>query len=81
MPTDWNELIEFTPQQYKEMFQRAVRANQVLTTDAEPEVGPTPKELVWTRNKTKLYRYISDSPKNIRYLFFWFMPSLINHTF
>lgn len=63
MPTDWNELIEFTPEQYKEMFQRAVRANQVLTTDAEPEVGPTPKELVWTRNKTKLYRYISESPK------------------
>jgi polyhydroxyalkanoate synthase subunit PhaC len=63
MPADLNELIEFTPQQYKEMFQRAVRASQVLTTDAEPEVGPTPKELVWTRNKTKLYRYISDSPK------------------
>lgn len=63
MPTDWNELIEFTPQQYKEMVQRTVRASQVLTTDAEPEVGPTPKELVWTRNKTKLYRYISESPK------------------
>jgi polyhydroxyalkanoate synthase len=63
MPTDWNELIEFTPPQYKEMYQRAVRANQVLTTDAEPEVGPTPKELIWTRNKTKLYRYISENPK------------------
>ncbi|WHY00695.1 class III poly(R)-hydroxyalkanoic acid synthase subunit PhaC [Neobacillus sp. DY30] len=63
MPTDWNELIEFTPQQYKEMFQRTIRANQVLTTDAEPEVAPTPKELVWTRNKTKLYRYISENPK------------------
>jgi polyhydroxyalkanoate synthase subunit PhaC len=63
MPTDLNELIEFTPQQYKEMFQRTVRASQVLTTDAEPEVAPTPKELVWTRNKTKLYRYISESPK------------------
>jgi len=35
----------------------------VLTTDAEPEVAPTPKEVVWTRNKTKLYRYISDQPK------------------
>ncbi|MDQ1000068.1 polyhydroxyalkanoate synthase [Neobacillus niacini] len=63
MPTDLNELIEFTPQQYKEVFQRTVRASQVLTTDAEPEVAPTPKELVWTRNKTKLYRYISESPK------------------
>jgi polyhydroxyalkanoate synthase subunit PhaC len=63
MPTDLNELIEFTPQQYKEMFQRAIRANQVLTTDAEPEVAPTPKELIWTRNKTKLYRYLSENPK------------------
>jgi polyhydroxyalkanoate synthase len=63
MPTDWNELLEFTPPQYKEMYQRALRANQVLTTDAEPEVAPTPKELVWTRNKTKLYRYISENPK------------------
>jgi polyhydroxyalkanoate synthase subunit PhaC len=35
----------------------------VLTSDAEPEVAPTPKQVVWTRNKTKLYRYISDQPK------------------
>lgn len=63
MPTDWNDLLEFTPPQYKEMYQRAIRANQVLTTEAEPEVAPTPKELVWTRNKTKLYRYISENPK------------------
>ncbi|WP_045514643.1 class III poly(R)-hydroxyalkanoic acid synthase subunit PhaC [Neobacillus niacini] len=63
MPTDWNDLLEFTPPQYKEMYQRAIRANQVLTTEAEPEVAPTPKELIWTRNKTKLYRYISENPK------------------
>ncbi|MDR7077600.1 polyhydroxyalkanoate synthase [Neobacillus niacini] len=35
----------------------------MLTTDPEPEVAPTPKEVIWTRNKTKLYRYISDQPK------------------
>lgn len=35
----------------------------MLTSDAEPEVAPTPKQVVWTRNKTKLYRYISDQPK------------------
>lgn len=78
MPTDWNELLEYTPPEYKEMYQRTLRANQVLTTDADPEVAPTPKELIWTRNKTKLYRYISESPKNIRFLFFWCMPLLIN---
>lgn len=35
----------------------------MLTTDPEPEVAPTPKEVIWTRNKTKLYRYISEQPK------------------
>ena len=35
----------------------------MLTTDPEPEVAPTPKEVIWTKNKTKLYRYISDQPK------------------
>ena len=75
MPKEWNTMLEFTPQKYQEMlleftpqkyqetYQRVIRATQVLTTDAEPEVAPTPKEVVWTRNKTKLYRYISDQPK------------------
>ncbi|MEH7072771.1 class III poly(R)-hydroxyalkanoic acid synthase subunit PhaC [Neobacillus drentensis] len=63
MPKDWNTLAEFTNQEYQQLFNRVTRASQVLTTDAEPEVGPTPKEVIWTRNKTKLYRYISDQPK------------------
>jgi polyhydroxyalkanoate synthase len=63
MPKEWNGVLEFAPEKYQEMYQRVYRATQVLTTDAEPEVAPTPKEVVWTRNKTKLYRYISDQPK------------------
>lgn len=63
MPNEWTEMLEFTPPQYKEAYQRALRATEVLTTDPEPEVAPTPKELVWTRNKTKLWRYLSDEPK------------------
>jgi polyhydroxyalkanoate synthase len=63
MPKEWNMLAEFTPQNYQQMFNRVMRATQVLTTDADPEVAPTPKEVVWTRNKAKLYRYISDHPK------------------
>jgi polyhydroxyalkanoate synthase len=66
MLKEWNEMLEATPQKYQEMYQRVIRASQVLTTDAEPEVAPTPKELVWTRNKAKLYRYISDKPKKHR---------------
>ncbi len=48
------------------MLNRVYRATQVLTTDAQPEVAPTPKEVVWTKNKTKLYRYISDQPKKYK---------------
>lgn len=38
------------------------RAAEVLVKDPEPEVGLSPKEVIWTKNKTKLYRYISDKP-------------------
>jgi polyhydroxyalkanoate synthase subunit PhaC len=51
------------PEEYQQMYTRVKRATQVLTKEAEPEVGPTPKEVIWTKNKAKLYRYISDVPK------------------
>ena len=35
----------------------------MLTTEAQPEVAPTPKEVIWTRNKAKLYRFLSNEPK------------------
>jgi polyhydroxyalkanoate synthase subunit PhaC len=55
-------MVEMLPSDYQKMVKRAQKAAQVLTQDAEPEVAPTPKEVIWTRNKTKLYRYISDHP-------------------
>jgi polyhydroxyalkanoate synthase len=63
MPREWNEMAEFAPQEYQQIFKRVIRATQVLTSDSDPEVAPTPKEVVWTRNKAKLYRYISEHPK------------------
>ncbi|WP_066307880.1 class III poly(R)-hydroxyalkanoic acid synthase subunit PhaC [Bacillus sp. FJAT-29814] len=63
MTNDWEKYTDLYPKELKQLFNRVYRATQVLTTDAEPEVAPTPKEIVWTRNKTKLYRYISDQPK------------------
>ena len=50
------------PKEYQQMLSRVKKATSVLTSDAEPEVGPTPKEVIWTKNKTKLYRYISEQP-------------------
>lgn len=64
---EWKEFTEkipeMMPEEYQQMYTRVKRANQVLTTESEPEVGPTPKEVIWTKNKTKLYHYISDAPK------------------
>ncbi|PLS05367.1 class III poly(R)-hydroxyalkanoic acid synthase subunit PhaC [Neobacillus cucumis] len=60
---DWDMLLDFFPEEYGKQIKRVIKATQVLTVDPKPEVGPTPKEVVWTKNKTKLYRYISEQPK------------------
>src|SRR5579864_5637031 len=47
-------------------FQKRVRTfTRVLTTRAA--IAQTPKELVWTLNKAKLYRYIPVVPENKRH--------------
>ncbi|MGO4889067.1 class III poly(R)-hydroxyalkanoic acid synthase subunit PhaC [Anaerobacillus sp. MEB173] len=56
-------IVDLMPDEAKQSYRRFKRAMEVLTTEPEPEVGLTPKEVIWTKNKTKLYRYISDTPK------------------
>ncbi|MFC7392171.1 class III poly(R)-hydroxyalkanoic acid synthase subunit PhaC [Scopulibacillus cellulosilyticus] len=62
-PTEWKQLYETIPSEFKDTYSRIKRATEVMTTDPEPEVGLTPKEVIWTKNKAKLYRYVSDQPK------------------
>jgi len=38
-------------------FEKLKRLTEILSTEAEPQVGQTPKEIIWTKNKAKLYRY------------------------
>jgi len=45
--------------------QRLLTINRVMTTKAA--IGQTPKEVVWTLNKAKLYRYISTVPAEKRH--------------
>ena len=60
---EWKEMAEdFIPEDVQKMYNRVKRATDVMTVESEPEVAPTPKEVIWTKNKTKLYRYISDEP-------------------
>lgn len=60
------DLLDAMPQEMQRTYRRFKRATEVLTTEAEPEVGLTPKETIWTRNKTKLYRYQPAMPKKHR---------------
>lgn len=59
-------VINMMPEEAQRSYKRFRRTMEVLTTDPEPEVGLTPKEVIWTKNKTKLYRYISDVPKKYK---------------
>ncbi|KAB7707180.1 class III poly(R)-hydroxyalkanoic acid synthase subunit PhaC [Bacillus aerolatus] len=50
----WVDLI---PEEMQKNYNRFKRVSEVLTKDPEPQVGQTPKEVIWTKNKAKLYRY------------------------
>ncbi|WP_396653004.1 class III poly(R)-hydroxyalkanoic acid synthase subunit PhaC [Metabacillus arenae] len=55
--------METVPNEFQQSYSRLTRAMEVVTSDPDPEVGLTPKEVIWTKNKAKLYRYVSDQPK------------------
>lgn len=40
-----------------EGLNKVKRLTEVFIMEPEPQVGQTPKEVVWTKNKAKLYRY------------------------
>lgn len=49
---------------WHEQMERAQKFNRFLTTDAK--IAQTPRELVWTLNKAKLYHYIPTVPESQR---------------
>jgi polyhydroxyalkanoate synthase len=53
----WNELWKEWQRPYHTSWDRFQQVQEILSRP-EPEVGLTPKECIWTKNKTKLYRYI-----------------------
>lgn len=64
---EWEAVLEKTiPTEIKDSYSRIKRASEIMTVEAEPEVGLTPKEIIWKKNKTKLYRYITDEPKQYK---------------
>lgn len=51
---EWKDMSDFIPEEYQKMYNRVKRVTDVLIKEAEPEVAPTPKEVIWTKNKTNI---------------------------
>ncbi|MDQ0213980.1 polyhydroxyalkanoate synthase [Oikeobacillus pervagus] len=49
--------VNMMPEVVQKNYDRFKRVSEVLVKDPEPQVGQTPKEVIWTKNKSKLYRY------------------------
>ncbi|WP_338754801.1 class III poly(R)-hydroxyalkanoic acid synthase subunit PhaC [Bacillus sp. FJAT-52991] len=49
--------VNTLPDNIQKSYYRFKRVSEVLTKEPEPQVGLTPKEVIWTKNKAKLYRY------------------------
>ncbi len=58
---NWDDMVKQLPEPYQKTLARLENVREVLT-GPEPEVGLTPKELIWTKNKSKLYRYVPVKP-------------------
>ncbi|MGI6452008.1 MAG: class III poly(R)-hydroxyalkanoic acid synthase subunit PhaC [Syntrophomonadaceae bacterium] len=56
------KMLQSTQERMMRSTQRWV---EVLNLDPLPETGMTPKDIVWRKNKTKLYRYVS--PNGYKY--------------
>ncbi|WP_375220255.1 class III poly(R)-hydroxyalkanoic acid synthase subunit PhaC [Psychrobacillus sp. PGGUH221] len=54
------------PDDVKNSYRRYKRVVDVITKEPDPQVGQTPKEVIWTKNKAKLYRYQPQSKKTNR---------------
>ncbi|MGM9924486.1 MAG: class III poly(R)-hydroxyalkanoic acid synthase subunit PhaC [Bacillus sp. (in: firmicutes)] len=49
--------LNVMPEEFQKEYNRVKRVSQVLSKEPEPKVGQTPKQVIWTKNKTKLYHY------------------------
>ncbi len=58
-----DSLVSLLPEAAQKEFNRFKKVSDVLTRHPEPKVGQTPKEVIWTKNKAKLYRYVSPVEK------------------
>src|SRR5258708_32728058 len=46
-----------TPSDFESAFQKYQTGMEIILEGAKAETGKTPKEVIWTKNKAKLYHY------------------------
>ena len=59
---------------------RALEMARAVLGSIDAQVGLTPKELVWRKNKARLYRYVRSEPATHRTPIFLVLP-LINRSY
>ncbi|HIX43311.1 MAG TPA: class III poly(R)-hydroxyalkanoic acid synthase subunit PhaC, partial [Candidatus Kurthia intestinigallinarum] len=61
-------------------LEKIKRFTEVVTTESDPQVGQTPKEVIWTKNKSKLYHYAPHAKKTNKVPIL-FIYALINRSY
>ena len=81
MTTESNETLVTKYQQELDLaVKRYSRTMGYLDSPPDVPVGQTPKEVVWTRNKAKLYHYLPIGPRRYREPLLW-IYSLMNKAY
>lgn len=76
----WLEAWKLPENAVPQDLEKLKRFTEVVTTDAEPQVGQTPKEIIWTKNKAKLYHYAPGKKKTNKVPIL-FVYALINRAY
>jgi polyhydroxyalkanoate synthase len=74
------EIGELFQQGFEQWMMTTQRWAEVLTTEPKPETGCTAKDIIWRKNKTKLYRYHSTEEKKYKTPIL-FLYALINKAY
>ncbi|GAB4464495.1 MAG: alpha/beta fold hydrolase [Anaerolineae bacterium] len=62
-PRDFDAMADAWQRAIHEAQRRALRGSQIVADSYTVPVGPTPRELVWSLNKSRLYRYHPAAPQ------------------
>jgi len=66
---------------YDRLLDNTKKWAEILTFDPDPQTGMTPKDVVWRKNKAKLYRYISEKTGHKHRTPILFLYALINEAY